>query len=117
VGAHYKTDIGEGRLTADITSQWASGFPVSPLSNQPFAENNTKKRGIVNASIGYTFPGDMTRVAVFGRNLANKWSMTAASNYFFYFVSQAEFTAGLREVDRGPINPPRQIGLTVTQKF
>lgn len=117
VGAHFKTNLGSGKLTLDATSQWASGFPVSPLANQPFAESHTAKNGIVNASIGYTFPDDRTRVMVFGRNLANKWSFTQASNYYFYFLTQAEYAAGAREVDRAPINPPRQIGITLTRKF
>lgn len=117
VGGHFNTELGGGKLTLDATAQWASAFPVSPLGNQPFAESKTDKNGIINASIGYAFPDGLTKVMIFGRNLANKWSFTAASNYGFYFLTQAEFAAGAREVDRGPINPPRQIGLTVTRKF
>lgn len=117
VGANYRVDVGDGELNFNATAQWASAFPVGPLENQPIAEALTDKNGFINASIGYTFPDRATRILVWGRNLTNKWSFTSAANYSFYFVSQAEFAAGAREVDRGPINPPRQLGITLTRSF
>jgi iron complex outermembrane receptor protein len=116
-GGHYRADIGGGKLTVDATAQWADEFPVGPLGNQPFAERKTDRNGVVNASIGYEFADGLTKVILFGRNLTNTWSFSTASNFNFYFLTQREFASGLNEVDRGPINPPRQIGLTLTRGF
>ncbi|MDX3911701.1 MAG: TonB-dependent receptor [Sphingobium sp.] len=117
VGGHYNTDIGAGHLTADLTSQWASNFAVGALNNQSFAESHTAKKGIVNASIGYRFPDRRTRILMWGRNLTNTWSFSAASDFSFLLLTQAEYAAGAREVDRGSISPPRQIGMTLTRSF
>ncbi|WP_294190145.1 TonB-dependent receptor [uncultured Sphingomonas sp.] len=116
-GGHFRNDLGGGKLTVDATAQWASKFSVGPLNNQPFAESRTDRNGVVNASIGYEFPDGLTKVILFGRNLTNTWSFSSASNFNFYFLTQAEFAAGANEVDRGPITPPRQIGLTITRRF
>jgi iron complex outermembrane receptor protein len=116
-GGHYRTDLGGGKLTVDATAQWADEFTVGPLGNQPFAERKTDRNGVVNASIGYEFADGLTKVILFGRNLTNTWSFSTASNFNFYFLTQREFASGLNEVDRGPIAPPRQIGLTLTRGF
>ena len=65
----------------------------------------------------YEPPGGRWRAQIWGKNLTNQWFMAAPSNYYFYFVSAAEFAAGAKEVDRGTINPPRTIGATLTYRF
>jgi hypothetical protein len=49
------------------------------------------------------------------KNALNRWSLPAPSNYNFYFLTPTENAAF--EVDRGSINPPRQIGMTFTYRF
>ena len=77
----------------------------------------SKKDGVVNMSLVYVSPDDLWKVQLFGKNLTNEWYFGGAANYYFYFVTKAENTAGLREVDRGPINPPRQVGISLTRRF
>jgi len=118
VSAQYAwTLANDSELTAKVDAKWASNFPVGPLGNQPFAEGKTGKDGVLNASLVWTSADDVWSAQLWARNITNEWSFTAAANYFFYFLSQAEFNAGAREVDRGPINPPRQVGVTLTRKF
>jgi len=107
----------DAELTAKVDAKWASNFPVGPLANQPFVEGKTGKDGVLNASLIWESSDDLWTAQLWARNITNEWSFTAASNYFFYFLSQAEFNAGAREVDRGSINPPRQVGVTLTRKF
>jgi hypothetical protein len=44
--------------------------------------------------------------------------MAAPSNYFFYFLTTAEYVkGGLRDVERGVVSPPREVGATVSYRF
>ena len=118
----YRWDLADsGSLNAHLDVQWTSTTEVSPINysggGQPLAKPFTKKDGIVNASLTYEPQNGPWRVQLWGKNLTNEWYMSAPSNYYFYFVSTAEFAAGLREVDRGVINPPRQVGATFYYKF
>jgi iron complex outermembrane receptor protein len=120
--AEYTWDMGgTGSLTARGDVHWASATEVSPVNYvggaQVLAKPFTKKDGIVNASLTYTPEGGRWRAQLWAKNLTNEWYMSAPSNYYFYFVTTAEFAAGQREVDRGIINPPRQVGATLTYKF
>ena len=112
----YAWDMGGGKLTIHADDQWASKTEVSPLNYtggaQTLAAPFTKKDGILNASLAYEPANAKWRLQLWGKNLANKWYLAAPSNYYFYFLTAAEFTAGLREVDRGTVNPPRQVGAT-----
>ncbi|WP_332770285.1 TonB-dependent receptor [Phenylobacterium sp.] len=122
VFADYRWDLGEsGSLKAHVDAQWASTTEVSPLNYargaQPLAKQFTDKTGIINASLTYQPQDAPWKVQVWGKNLTNEWYMAAPSNYYFYFVTAAEFAALQREVDRGVINPPRQVGATLTYKF
>jgi len=107
----------DSELIAKVDAKWSSNFPVSALANQPFVEGKTGKDGVLNASLVWESADDLWSAQLWARNITNRWSFTAASNYFFYFLTQAEFNAGAREVDRGSINPPRQVGVTLTRKF
>ena len=116
--AQYRWNTSGGStITTKVDGKWASDFPVIALNNQPFVEGLTGKDGVLNASLLWESADDDWAVQLWGKNLTNEWSFTAASNYFFYFLTQAEYNAGAREVDRGSINPPRQIGVTLTRKF
>jgi len=117
----YTMDVGSGSVILHADDHWAGVTEVSPtnyrLGGQPLAAPFTKKKGILNASVAYQPESANWRVQLWAKNLANKWYMSAPSNYYFYFVSAAEFAAGAKEVDRGSINPPRQVGATLTYKF
>jgi iron complex outermembrane receptor protein len=118
----YKMDLGEtGVILFHADDHFAGVTEVSPTNyiggGQPLAATHTKKRGILNASLAYQPNDGKWRVQLWAKNLTNKWYMAAPSNYYFYFVSAAEFGAGAKEVDRGVINPPRQVGATLTYKF
>jgi iron complex outermembrane receptor protein len=114
----YGFDLdGGSRVTFKADAKWASEFPVGPLANQPLVEGLTGKKGILNAAVLWESPDDLWAVQLWGKNLTNEWSYTAAANYFFYFLTNAEFVGGAREVDRGSISPPRQVGITLTRKF
>ena len=122
VFADYRWELGDsGSLNAHVDDQWASETEVTPinyrLGGQPLARPFTKKNGILNASLTYEPRNGPWRLQVWGKNLTNEWYMAAPSNYYFYFLTTAEFAAGAREVDRGVINPPRQIGATFSYKF
>ncbi len=119
VFAQYRWDLGSmGDLTAHADAEWSGHAQVSPVNiAQPIAKNFTEKRGLVNGSLIYEPVGGKWKVQVWGKNLTNTGFMTAPSNYYFYYLSVAEFGAGLREVDRGTVNPPRQVGVTLTYKF
>ena len=118
VFAQYRWDLGDtGALTAHVDDAWADKFQVTPTNGQQIAVPFTEKKGILNASLTYEPPNAKWKVQVWGKNLTNQWYMAAPSNYYFYFLTVAEFAAGAREVDRGTVNPPRQLGATVTYKF
>lgn len=118
----YTFDLGDsGSLTAHVDSHWAGVTEVSPTNysggGQPLAKPFTNKKGIVNASLTYEPEGGRWRAQLWGKNLTNEWYMAAPANYYFYFLTTPEYVAGLREVDRGTVNPPRQVGATLTYKF
>ena len=117
----YTWDMAGGSVIAHADDQWASTTEVVPtnyrLGGQPLARDHTKKSGILNASLAYEPAGAKWRLQLWAKNLTNRWYMTAPSNYYFYYLTTAEFAAGLRVVDRGVINPPRQIGATFTYRF
>jgi len=69
----------------------------------------------INLSATYEPDGGKWRLQVWAKNVMNRWSLPAPSNYNFYFLTPTEAPA--TEVDRGVINPPRQIGATFTYKF
>jgi len=118
VFAQYRWDLADrGALTLHVDDAWADKFQVTPTNGQQIAVPNTEKKGILNASLSFEPVNAKWKVQVWGKNLTNQWYMAAPSNYYFYFLSSAEFAAGLREVDRGTVNPPRQLGATVTYKF
>jgi iron complex outermembrane receptor protein len=121
VFADYSWELAGGTLTAHADDQWASTTEVSPVNYaggaQALAKPFTKKDGILNASLAFEPTGAKWRLQLWGKNLTNRWYMAAPSNYYFYFLTTAEFAAGLREVDRGVINPPRQVGATFTYRF
>jgi iron complex outermembrane receptor protein len=118
----YKWDLGQsGVILFHADDHWAGVTEVSPTNyvggGQPLAAPYTKKKGILNGSLTYEPQDAKWRVQLWAKNLTNKFYLAAPSNYYFYFVSAAEFAAGAREVDRGTINPPRQVGATLTYKF
>ena len=117
----YTWNLASGALLAHVDDQWASTTEVVPtnyrLGGQPLARDHTKKAGILNASLAYEPTGANWRLQLWAKNLTNRWYMSAPSNYYFYYLTAAEFAAGDREVDRGVINPPRQVGATFTYKF
>jgi iron complex outermembrane receptor protein len=117
--AQYRFDLGDGgAVTAHVDDEWAGRSQVSPLnSSQPLAVPFTEKKGILNGSLTYEPVNTRWRVQLWAKNLTNTAYMAAPSNYYFYFLTAAEYGAGLREVDRGVINPPRQVGMTLTYKF
>jgi iron complex outermembrane receptor protein len=117
----YTFEALSGSVNLHLDDQWASTTEVSPtnyrLGGQPLARPFTKKDGLLNASASYEPHNAKWRLQLWGKNLTNVWYMAAPSNYYFYFLTTAEFAAGLREVDRGVINPPRQVGATFTYRF
>lgn len=118
VFAQYRWELAnDAALTVHVDDAWASKFQVGPTNGQPIAVGHTAKKGILNASATYEPPNAAWKLQVWGKNLTNQWYLAAPSNYYFYFVTAAEFAAGAREVDRGTINPPRQYGATLTYKF
>ena len=116
--AQYRWNLADNAgVTLRVDDAWADKFQVGPTNGQAIAVPYTEKKGILNASLTYEAPGGKWRAQVWGKNLTNEWSMAAPSNYYFYFVSAAEFAAGAREVDRGTITPPRTVGATLTYRF
>lgn len=116
-GEYRWTLANDGALTARADVQWADAFEQVPTNGQPLAKPLSKKDGVVNASLVYESADDLWRAQLFVKNLTNEWYYGAAANYYFYFLTTAEFGAGAREVDRGPINPPRQVGVSLTRRF
>ena len=113
---NYTLDLGEhGDLLLHADDQWASSFQVSPLRAQPIGVKHTARKDFINLSATYEPANAPWRVQLWARNVLNRWSMPAPSNYNFYFLSPTENAAF--EVDRGVINPPRQVGLTFTYRF
>ena len=118
VFAQYRFELANnGALTLHVDDAWASKFQVGPTNGQPLAIPHTAKKGILNASLTYEPPNAAWKFQVWGKTLTNEWYLAAPSNYYFYYVTAAEFAAGSREVDRGTINPPRQLGATLTYRF
>lgn len=118
IGGEYRwTLANDGVLTARADVQWADAFEQSPTNGQPLARALSKKDGVVNMSLVYESPDGLWKAQLFAKNLTNEWYFGSAANYYFYFVTKAENAAGLREVDRGPINAPRQVGISLTRRF
>jgi iron complex outermembrane receptor protein len=119
VFAQYHWDVPalNGGMTFHIDDEYASRTQVSPLDNQQPAVPFTEKKGIMNASLIFTPENAPWTFQIWGKNLTNVASMAAPSNYYFYFLTTAEYAAGDREVDRGVVTPPREIGATLTYRF
>jgi iron complex outermembrane receptor protein len=142
LSVEYRYDLaGGGSLLFHVDDQWASQSQVSPQNtniidirtgaaqavvnprNQPIAVPFTEKKGILNAQLTYEAPSHNWTLQLWGKNLTNQWYMVAPSNYYFYFLTPLEARSlalggnGYNEVERGVINPPRQVGLTLTYKF
>jgi iron complex outermembrane receptor protein len=112
----YKLDLGDsGLVTLHADDQWASAFQVSPLRAQPIAVTHTARKDMLNLSATYAPANGSWRLQIWAKNVLNRWSLPAPSNYNFYFLTPTENAAF--EVDRGTINPPRQIGATFTYRF
>lgn len=113
---NYNWDLGEnGSLLLHADDQWASSFQVSPLRAQPIGVSHTARKDFINLSATYAPANGPWKVQIWARNVLNRWSLPAPSNYNFYFLTPTENAA--LEVDRGVINPPRQIGATFTYRF
>lgn len=113
---NYTLDLGEkGSLLLHADDQWASSFQVSATRGQPIGVQHTARKDFINLSATYEPAQGSWRVQLWARNVLNRWSMAAPANYNFYFLSPTENAAF--EVDRGIINPPRQVGLTFTYRF
>ena len=67
----------------------------------PFTAKN-----LLNASLIFAPAGKPWTVQLWGNNLGNSWTMAAPSNYYFYWLTKAEFAAGDNQVDRGVVSPP-----------
>ena len=119
VFAQYKWDLeGLGALTLHADDEWAGVTQVSPVNYaQPLGVPLTKRNGILNGSLIYEPEHGNWKFQLWGKNLTNQAVMAAPSNYYFYFLTKVEKTAGLNEVDRGVVSPPRQIGATFSYKF
>ena len=112
---NYSFDIASGSVTLHADDQWASAFQVTPTRGQPIGVSHTARKDFINLSATYEPQNASWRLQVWAKNVLDRWSMPAPSNYNFYFLTPTE-TSSL-EVDRGVINPPRQIGATFTYKF
>lgn len=119
VFGQYRWSLGgSGSLTAHLDDEWSSTTQVNPVNSaQPLAVPYTAKKGVLNGSLIYAPEGARWTFQVWGKNLTNTWQMAAPSNYYFYFLTRAEYTAGDREVERGVVSPPREIGATFSYKF
>jgi iron complex outermembrane receptor protein len=121
VFGEYTWNLTAGSLTLHADDQWASTTAVGPVSyaqgSQPLARQHTNKDGILNASLSFAPTGAKWRLQLWAKNLTDRWYLAAPSNYYFYFLTTAEYLSGLREVERGVINPPRQFGATFTYRF
>ena len=113
---NYTLDLGDsGSVSLHADDQWASHFQVSPTRAQPIGVAHTARKDFLNLSATYAPANAPWRVQIWAKNVLNRWSMAAPSNYNFYFLTPTENAAF--EVDRGVINPPRQIGATFTYRF
>jgi iron complex outermembrane receptor protein len=112
---NYSFDIASGSVTLHADDQWASAFQVTPTRGQPIGVSHTARKDFLNLSATYEPQNASWRLQLWAKNVLDRWSMPAPSNYNFYFLTPTE-TPTL-EVDRGVINPPRQIGATFTYKF
>ena len=119
VFAEYRWNLGPaGDLTGHVDDEWASTTQVNPVNDaQPLAIPYTQKNGILNASLMYAPANAPWTFQLWGKNLTNQAVISAPSNYYFYFLTTAEYASGLREVERGVVSPPREIGGTFTYKF
>jgi len=116
VYVNYTVDLGEhGTIGLHADDQWASSFQVSPLRLQPIGVSHTARKDFLNLSATYAPANGPWRLQIWAKNVLNRWSLPAPSNYNFYFLTPQENAA--LEVDRGVINPPRQIGATFTYRF
>ena len=113
---NYTLDLGQsGTLLLHADDQWASSFQVSALRAQQIGVSHTARKDFINLSATYEPADGPWRIQLWARNVLNRWSMPAPANYNFYFLTPQENAAF--EVDRGVINPPRQVGLTFTYRF
>jgi iron complex outermembrane receptor protein len=119
VFAQYKWNLsGLGDLTIHADDEWAGVTQVSALNHsQPLGIPMTRRNGLLNGSLIYEPANGHWKVQLWGKNLTNQAVMAAPSNYYFYFLTKAEYAGGAREVDRGVVSPPRQIGATFSYKF
>jgi iron complex outermembrane receptor protein len=124
----YRFDLGSGALlTAHADVHWADETQVSPVNynhvgGMYVARPNTDVPGILNASLTYRPSSAPWRLQFWAKNITNQWYMAAPSNYYFYHLTKAEYlalaaTPWLRDVERGTLNPPRQIGFTLSYDF
>jgi hypothetical protein len=120
VFAEYNWDLGSsGLLTIHADDEWSSRTSVNPVPrSEPLGSANTAKNGFLNAWLTYAPLGRPWTVQLWAKNLTNTWVMAAPSNYFFYFLTTAEYVkGGLRDVERGVVSPPREVGATVSYRF
>jgi iron complex outermembrane receptor protein len=116
--AEYEWEMNGGALmTAKVDAQWASDYELLPTNGPSFMREFTSKDGVVNTSLIYETADSDWKVQVWAKNLTNEWSASTGANYFFYFLTPAEFAAGNRIVERSSISPPRQIGISITKAF
>jgi iron complex outermembrane receptor protein len=113
---NYTLDLGDhGTLKFHADDQWASSYQVSATRTQPIGVQHTARKDFINLSVTYQPASAPWQVQLWAKNVLNRWSMAAPANYNFYFLTPAEPLTF--EVDRGIINPPRQIGATFTYRF
>jgi iron complex outermembrane receptor protein len=115
----YHWEVGNvGVLTIHADDEWADTTAVNPLpSAQPLGTQFTRKNGLLNAFLIYAPHAKAWTVQLWAKNLTNQAVIAAPSNYYFYFLTKAEYFAGLRDVERGVVTPPREIGATLSYKF
>ena len=115
----YHWNLGAaGVLTIHADDEWADSTAVNPLpSGEPLGTQYTRKNGLLNAYLIYAPQGKSWTVQLWAKNLTNQAVMAAPSNYYFYFLTKAEYAAGLRDVERGVVSPPREVGATLSYKF
>jgi iron complex outermembrane recepter protein len=113
---NYTLELGDhGSLKLHADDQWASSFQVSATRAQPIAVQHTARKDFINLSATYQPANGPWQLQIWAKNVLNRWSMAAPANYNFYFLTPAEPLSF--EVDRGIINPPRQVGATFTYRF
>ena len=114
----YRWDLGEsGTIAAHLDDEWASKVQVNVLNSaDQFGGLHSAKNGILNGSLTYAPINGQWKLELWGKNLTNQW-VEQGGNYYFYFLTVAEFTAGDRFAERGTVSPPRQFGATLSYKF